>query len=82
MMNVHKPYCGSHFMMYTSQIIMFYTLNSYSAVCQLHFKETGKKPKPKKEVNNQCLQLKKKKMLKSIIAFLATLIKNKCVSGL
>ena len=26
-------YCGHHFMMYVSQIVMLYTLNLYSVVC-------------------------------------------------
>ena len=43
MMNVHCTYCGHHFMMYVSQIIMLYTLNLYSAVCQLYLKKTGRK---------------------------------------
>ena len=30
-------------MMYVSQIIMLYTLNLYSAVCQLHLNKTGRK---------------------------------------
>ena len=30
-------------MMYVSQIIMLYTLNLYSAVCQLYLIETGRK---------------------------------------
>ena len=30
-------------MMYVSQIIMLYTLNLYSAVCQLYLSKTGRK---------------------------------------
>ena len=30
-------------MMYVSQIIMLYTLNVYSAVCQLYLNKTGRK---------------------------------------
>ena len=36
MMNVHQTYCGDHFMIYVSQIIMLSALNSYSAECQLY----------------------------------------------
>lgn len=34
-------------MMYVSQIIILYTLNLHSAICQLYLNETGK-PKVKK----------------------------------
>ena len=34
--------CDNHFMC-ISQIIMLYTLNLYSAKCQLHFNKTGRK---------------------------------------
>ena len=34
-MYVHQTYCGHHEMTYVSQTIMLYTLNLYSAVCQL-----------------------------------------------
>ena len=30
-------------MMYVSQVIMLYTLNLYSAVCQLYLNKTGRK---------------------------------------
>ena len=44
MMYVHSTYCGHYFMMYISQIIMLYTLNSYSAMCQLYLEKwEGKK---------------------------------------
>ena len=33
MVEVHQIYCGNHFMMDESQIIMLYSLNLYSAVC-------------------------------------------------
>ena len=42
-MDVHWIYCGHHFMMYVSQIIMLYTLNLYSAVCQFYLNKTGRK---------------------------------------
>ena len=35
--------CGKHFMMYVSQIILLYTINIYSAICQLSLNETGRK---------------------------------------
>ena len=35
MIYTQQTYCDNHFMMYVSQIIMLYTLNLYSAVCQL-----------------------------------------------
>ena len=40
-MDAHKSYCDNQFMMYTSQIIMLYTLNLYNAVCQLQLNKTG-----------------------------------------
>ena len=43
MMDVHYIYCGHHFMMYVSQIIMLYTLNLYSVVFQLYLNKTGRK---------------------------------------
>ena len=43
MMDVHYTYCATHFMIYMSQIIMLYSLNIYSAVCQLYFHKTGRK---------------------------------------
>ena len=36
-------YSDHHFMMHVSQIIMLYTLNLYSAVCQLYLNKTGRK---------------------------------------
>ena len=33
-------YCDNHFMMYVSQITVLYTLNLYSAVCQLYLNKT------------------------------------------
>ena len=42
--------------MYISQIIMLYTLNLYSAVCQLHLNKTGRK-KLKKLISDK--QIKK-----------------------
>ena len=41
-------FCGSHFMMYLSQFIMLFTLNLYSAVCQLYLNKPGRKPPPPK----------------------------------
>ena len=41
-------YCGNHFMMYVSQIIILYTLNLHSAICQLYLN----KPKGKKLEKN------------------------------
>jgi len=35
LMGVHQTCCSSHFIIYVSQISMLYTLNLYSAVCQL-----------------------------------------------
>lgn len=40
-MDVRKTYCGSHFTIHVSEI-MLYTLNSYSAVCQLCLHKAGK----------------------------------------
>ena len=36
-------HCINHFMVYVSEIIMLYTLNLYSAVCQLHLNKNWKK---------------------------------------
>ena len=36
--------------MYVSQIIMLYTLNLYSAACQLYPDKTGRKAKPKQKI--------------------------------
>ena len=41
--DVHQTYCGNHFMMYVSQIIMLYTLNLHSAACQLNLNKTRRK---------------------------------------
>ena len=41
-MDVH---CGDHFMMYVSQIMILYTLNLYSAICQLYLNKTGRRRK-------------------------------------
>ena len=38
-------YCANYFMMYVSQIIMLYTLNFYSAICQLYLNKSGTKKK-------------------------------------
>ena len=53
-MDVHQPYCGNHFMIYVSQIIKLYTLNSYTAVCQLYLNKAGRKKK-------NCLREQEKK---------------------
>ena len=36
-----KLNCDYHYMMYVNQIIMLYTLNLHSAVCQLYLNNTG-----------------------------------------
>ena len=36
MMNVNQMFCGDHFTVYLSQIIVLYTLNLHSVVCQLY----------------------------------------------
>ena len=43
MMNVHWIYCGNPLMMHVSQIILSYTWNLYSTVCQLYLNETERK---------------------------------------
>ena len=43
MIDVNLTYCGNYFTIYVSQIIMLYSLNLYSAVCQLYPSKTGKK---------------------------------------
>ena len=42
-MDIHETYCDNHFRMYVTQIITLYTLNLYSAVCQLCLNKTGRK---------------------------------------
>ena len=42
-MGVHQTYCDNYFMMYESSMIMLYTLNLYSAACQLYVSKTGRK---------------------------------------
>lgn len=36
MMNANQTFCGDHFTIYLSQIIILYTLNLHSAACQLY----------------------------------------------
>ena len=43
MTHVHKTYCGYHFMMYISQIIVLYILNWYCALCQSYVSKIGRK---------------------------------------
>ena len=43
MMGVHWTYCCDHVIMYVSQIITLYTLNLFTAVCQLYLNKTGRK---------------------------------------
>ena len=43
MTDVHWTYCGNHFLMYLSQIIMLYIINLYSAVCQWYLNKTRRK---------------------------------------
>ena len=43
MMYVHWTYCGNHFIMDESQLIMLYALILYSAVIQLYLYKTGRK---------------------------------------
>ena len=38
-MGVHQIYCGNHLMISINQIIMLYTLNSYSAICLVYLKK-------------------------------------------
>ena len=40
-MDVPQTYCGHHFMMHVSQIIMLYT-NLYSVICKLYINKTGR----------------------------------------
>ena len=43
MMDVHWIYCGNHFKMYASQVVMLFTLNLPNAVCELHLNKAGRK---------------------------------------
>ena len=36
-------YCGNHFIIYVSQVIMLHTLNLHSAICQLYLNKTERK---------------------------------------
>ena len=36
-----STYCGNHFMMHVSQIIMLYMVNIYSAICQMYLNKIG-----------------------------------------
>lgn len=38
-----KPVCGNYFRIYVSQIIMLYSLNTYSAVCPFYLNKTEEK---------------------------------------
>lgn len=40
-----KLNCDNHSLVYVNQIITLYTLDLYSAVCQLHLSKTGRKKK-------------------------------------
>ena len=51
MMDVHKTYCGNHFITNVIQIIKLYTLHLYRAVCQLYFNKTGRKKEEKGKDN-------------------------------
>ena len=42
-MDVHQTYNDNRFMMYGSQIVMLYTLNLESVVCQLYLNKTTRK---------------------------------------
>ena len=60
MMDIHQTYCGHHFMMQVSQIIMLYTLNLHSAICQLYLNKTRRKKRrlwDKRESMNQVSRL-------------------------
>ena len=41
-MDMYQTYCANHFMMYVSQIIMLFTLNLSSSLCQLHLDRIGR----------------------------------------
>ena len=43
MMSVIQTYYDNHYTIYVNQIIMLYTLNLFSDVCQLFLSKTGKK---------------------------------------
>ena len=51
MTDVNETYCGHHFTIHVSQVIMLYTL--FSVVCQLYLNKTtknkNKKPLPKQQ---------------------------------
>lgn len=43
MIDIQQTYCGNHFVMDVSQIMVLYTLNVYPVVCHLHLKKTGRR---------------------------------------
>ena len=45
--------CDNHFMIYVIQAVTLYTLNLYSAVCQLYVNKTGGKKDNKKTVEKE-----------------------------
>ena len=52
-MGIHKLNCGQHFMMRVSRTITIYTLNLYSALCQLYLNKTRRKNKTKTNKKTQ-----------------------------
>lgn len=42
MMDVNQIYCGHHFTIYGSRVIVTYALSLHNAVCQLCINKTGK----------------------------------------
>lgn len=41
-MDVNQIYCGHHFTIYGSRVIVMYALSLHNAVCQLCINKTGK----------------------------------------
>ena len=50
MIDVHQTYCGNHFMMHVSQIIMLYTRNLHNAF-QLYLNKAGIKKERRVIIN-------------------------------
>ena len=57
----------NHFMMYISQIIMLYTLNLHSAVCQLYLNKTERKKLNSQIVDSTGLDHRGKTHVKPLI---------------
>lgn len=56
MTDVNQIYYDNHFMIYVCEV-MLYTLNVYSAICQLHLNEAKRKKKKNGTCTRRCKQV-------------------------